>query len=160
VEAKHALAEGMTWAGERRTSRRIERLDRANERLKAQNAALHREFEETRSIQRRMLDALEHPPVVKVKRRRRGLVGSLLIGAGACLVGMRLGRDRYEHLAAWAKDRFGQVQSEQVVDVSDAGAQELARTSESESDPSPTTVGSGKTPTRGRKASAEQEEGR
>jgi hypothetical protein len=131
---RQRMAAAMPWGSEGRASKRIERLEQDNERLKTENAAIRDEFKEARSLQKRMLDVLENRPMVEVKKRRGGLIRVLLVASAACLVGMRLGRERYEQLFAQAKEGLagakerlgGAARNEQVVTVPDAGAPEMA----------------------------------
>jgi hypothetical protein len=103
------------------------RLEQENDRLRTENAALREESQEARSFQKRMLEALESRPVVEVKKRRRAVLPTLLIAGGACIIGMRLGRERYEQMVAAAKDRasaakerLGGSEGERVVTVPQA----------------------------------------
>ena len=104
---------------ERQRIRQIERLGRDNDRLKTENTALRREFKEIRSLQGRILQLVENPPPVEVKRRSAGLFGTLLVAALGCLVGMRLGRERYEQLIARARGRISGLARSEVVEVPD-----------------------------------------
>jgi hypothetical protein len=104
---------------ERRRIRQIERLGRDNDRLKSENTALRREFKEIRSRQARILQLVENPPPIEVRRRSAGLLGTLLVAALACLVGMRLGRERYDQLITRAKGRLSGPPRSELVEVPD-----------------------------------------
>jgi hypothetical protein len=121
----------MASGGEGRIAKRITRLEQENERLRTENAALREEFKQVRSLQKRMLDALDTRPSVEVQKRRGGLIRTVLIAGGACVVGMRLGRERYEQMltaarerAGAAKERLGGSQGQQVVTMPDVSAPE------------------------------------
>jgi hypothetical protein len=116
-EVKTKLLDAMPWRSDQRSAHRIERLEEENERLETENAALRHEFKESRSLQERMLQALESPPVIKVKKRGRRLFRTLVIAGGACLVGMRLGREGYDRLVDSVKDRLSRSAEGDVVNV-------------------------------------------
>jgi hypothetical protein len=108
-DARLEIRDVARWANDRRFSKRIVRLEQENEQLKSENAALRKGFKEVRSL--------------KVRRRGGGLVRTLLIGAAGCLVGMRLGRERYEQLAASVKERLSGSGEEDVLTVPSASEQ-------------------------------------
>jgi regulator of replication initiation timing len=93
--------------GERRAQKRLDTLEEENRKLQTENEALRKEFRESRSIQERVLKVLEDRPVVEVKRRRGSLLRLLVVGAGAYVLGTRAGRERYEQIVAWVRQRFG-----------------------------------------------------
>jgi hypothetical protein len=116
-------AQGLAKEGrrlrDRRRSRRIERLAHENDRLKAQNASLRAEFKGFRSTQERIVKLLEDPPKVEIKRRGPGLISLMLVGAGAGLGWMLLGRERSTRLVTTVKRRLSGVTDTHVVHVPD-----------------------------------------
>jgi hypothetical protein len=136
---RQRLVGATPWGSGRLTSERLGRLAEDNARLKAENTALREEFKEAHSLQKRMLEALENRPVVEVKKRRVGLIGTLLVAGGACMVGMRIGREQYERLIGTArerlgvaKERLGRSLDEQMVTVPDATPPEREEVQEPE----------------------------
>lgn len=95
-------------AKDRMMERRIDKVDRENDRLQHEVRMLRDDLQEERGALQRALDALardEHVTVETDGRARRGrtLLRLVVIGGGAYLLGARAGRQRYDQIVDKAK---------------------------------------------------------
>ena len=104
----------------RSTAKRIDHLARENEQLKIENSALHKEFKDFGSLQEQLVKALHDRPTVEIRKRRLGLLRMALLLAGGVVIGMRLGRERYEQMLSAVKERMRGGKDEPIVTVPDA----------------------------------------
>jgi len=111
----------------KRIAKRIDHLARENEQLKSENSALREEFKVFRSLQEQLVKALHDRPMVEGKKRRLGLVRMALLVAGGCVLGMRVGRDRYAQVVSAVKERMPGGGSEPVLTVPDAEEVQASR---------------------------------
>jgi hypothetical protein len=82
----------------RRDAMKRDALDRDNERLRIEVRALREEVERDRDEREDLLGALKASRVTKVVKRRRGWVRTLVVGAGAYVLGTKAGRARYDEI--------------------------------------------------------------
>lgn len=94
----------------RREVSKMEDLDRDNDRLRLELRSVRSELDRDRDERDDLLDALKSSRVQKVvKKKRRGLLSMLVVGAGAYILGAKAGRERYEAIlegAASFRDRL------------------------------------------------------
>ena len=107
----------------RREVARMEDLHRDNDRLKLELRSVRSELDRDRDERDDLLDALKSSRVQKVvKKKRRGLLSVLVVGAGAYILGAKAGRERYEAILEGArsfrdrlKDRSGDERDDVLV---------------------------------------------
>jgi hypothetical protein len=93
--AKHRLAELHT-----------EHLERENDRLKMENAALRGQTEREQDKIEKILDSLETTASTSPKKHRIRRLGTLSVAAGgAYVLGAKAGRERYEQIKRWWAER-------------------------------------------------------
>jgi hypothetical protein len=92
-------------ARERMMESRLDKFDRENDRLRSEVKLLRDDLQEERSSLERALDALNkrETVTVKTKPRRGRLLRTVVVGAGAYLLGTRAGRERYEQIMEKAR---------------------------------------------------------
>ncbi|HEY7668730.1 MAG TPA: hypothetical protein VIE12_11495 [Actinomycetota bacterium] len=88
-------------AKERMTHARMEKLDRDNERLRGELAALRDDLEQERGTLKDALRSLGDERQAPPRRSRRPrVVRAVVIAAGAYVLGTRAGRERYDQIVA------------------------------------------------------------
>lgn len=92
-------------ARERMMESRLDKFDRENDRLRSEVKLLRDDLQEERSSLERALDALNkrETVTVKTKPRRGRLLRTVVVGAGAYLLGTRAGRERYDQIMEKAR---------------------------------------------------------
>jgi hypothetical protein len=86
---------------ERRTTTKIQDLDRENHELRTEMRSLRAELDRQRSDRDELMDALKARRVTRVTKKRGGLVRTVVVGGGAYLLGAKAGRERYEQAMEW-----------------------------------------------------------
>jgi ferritin-like metal-binding protein YciE len=92
--AKHRLAE-----------RHTDQLERENDRLKLENAALRGQTDREQEKIDKILDSLESSTSGPKKHRIRRLMTLSVAAGGAYVMGAKAGRERYEQLKRWWAER-------------------------------------------------------
>ncbi|HEX7248639.1 MAG TPA: hypothetical protein VF351_11130 [Actinomycetota bacterium] len=92
-------------ARERMMESRLDKFDRENDRLRSEVKLLRDDLQEERSSLERALDALNkrETVTVKTKPRRGRLLRTVIVGAGAYVLGTRAGRERYDQIMEKAR---------------------------------------------------------
>lgn len=88
---------------DRRRARRIGHLDDENHRLRTELGSARSLLEREREDRLEILDVLKAQPKTVVRKKRGGLLRSLIVGGGAYLLGSRAGRERYNEIVGWAR---------------------------------------------------------
>ncbi len=99
-------------ARDRMMESRLDKFDRENDRLKSEVRLLRADLQEERSSLEQALDALNkrnEPVTIKAPRRGR-MLRTLVIGAGAYLLGTRAGRERYDQITEKARSIMNKAQ--------------------------------------------------
>lgn len=108
-------------ARERMMESRLDKFDRENDRLRSEVKLLRDDLHEERSSLERALDALNkrETVTVKTKPRRGRLLRTVVVGAGAYLLGTRAGRERYDQIVEKARSLTNRSQ-QGISSVSDS----------------------------------------
>jgi hypothetical protein len=99
------------WRATRNT-KRVERLDEENDRLRAELRMTRSQLEREREREQDVLDALNRASERKTKvtaKPRGGVLRLVIVGGTAYIFGTKAGRDRYEQIRSWfssTKDRL------------------------------------------------------
>jgi len=99
------------WRATRNT-KRVERLDEENDRLRAELRMTRSQLEQEREREQDVLDALNRASERKTKvtaKPRGGVLRLVIVGGTAYIFGTKAGRDRYEQIRSWfssTKDRL------------------------------------------------------
>jgi hypothetical protein len=90
------MQEARSMVKERWLDRRVDKLAKENERLRAAVGDLRHDLDEAQGRSQETLDAL-------AKTRRPGRLKWLVLAGGAYVLGAKAGRARYEQLKGWAR---------------------------------------------------------
>ncbi len=109
-------------ARERMMESRLDKFDRENDRLRSEVKLLRDDLQEERSSLERALDALNkrETVTVKTKPRRGRLLRTVVVGAGAYLLGTRAGRERYDQIMEKARSLTNRSQQQGISSISDS----------------------------------------
>lgn len=88
---------------DRRRASRIGHLDEENRRLRTELGSARSLLEREREGRLKFLDVLKAQPKAVVRKKRGGLLRSVIVGGGAYLLGSRAGRERYNEIVGWAR---------------------------------------------------------
>jgi hypothetical protein len=90
-------------ARDRMAHRRIDKLERDNDRLRGEVATLQDDLHEERDTLREALKGLRDGRGSRRDRRRPHVVRTVIVAAGAYVLGARAGRERYERIVDRAR---------------------------------------------------------
>lgn len=109
-------------ARERMMESRLDKFDRENDRLRSEVKLLRDDLQEERSSLERALDALNkrETVTVKTKPRRGRLLRTVVVGAGAYLLGTRAGRERYDQIVEKARSLTNRSQQQGISSIHDS----------------------------------------
>ena len=110
----HSITDHVDRIGDRAKGRikasRMDRLDRDNERLRAEVDVLRTDLDEERASFKDAVEGLSSRKQVTVKAQRRPHVLRALIIAGAAYVlGTKAGRERYDQIMAKTRSLSGKI---------------------------------------------------
>ncbi|HWC72065.1 MAG TPA: hypothetical protein VG993_12970 [Actinomycetota bacterium] len=113
------MADRVAEMGERAKARQMSRLDEIryeNDKLKSEVRLLNNDLQEERGALARALDALGRDERITVEtkapKRRGRVLRTVVIGAGAYLLGTRAGRERYEQIVGKARSLTDSVREQ------------------------------------------------
>lgn len=109
-------------ARERMMESRLDKFDRENDRLRSEVKLLRDDLQEERSSLERALDALNkrETVTVKTKPRRGRLLRTVVVGAGAYLLGTRAGRERYDQIVEKARSLTNRSKQQGISSIHDS----------------------------------------
>ena len=108
-----------------RNTKRIDRLDEENDRLRTELRMTRSELERERESEQSVLDALNRASERKTKvtaKPRGGLLPLVIVGGAAYVFGTKAGRERYEQIRAWSSSTLDRLDKRRHrVDTSSPG---------------------------------------
>lgn len=100
-DVRQKMGDAADRVRERRMEGRLDDLDRENVRLRTEVSQLRSDLDHERSLVNDAMNGLRAKPTVVKKKRRGGLVRTVIVAAGAYLLGSRAGRERYDQIMGW-----------------------------------------------------------
>jgi hypothetical protein len=111
-DVRQKMSDATERLRERRLEGRLDDLDRQNVRLRTEVEQLRNGLEHERALLGDAMSGLRSKPTVVKKKRRGGLVRTVVVAGGAYLLGTRAGRERYDQIMAWVDRKRRELTTE------------------------------------------------
>ena len=108
-DVRQKMGDAADRVRERRMEGRLDDLDRENVRLKTEVSQLRSDLDHERSLMNDAVSGLRAKPTVVKKKRRGGLIRTVVVAGGAYRLGTRAGRERYDQIMGWVDRKRGEI---------------------------------------------------